>query len=281
MIWDDHFAKLKNSLNLSKDSVTIISPYMSQNTLELLITDIKVPVKILTSWQIDDFTSGLAKTSLAEKCLDKGWEIHVFHGGHKRKLHTKAYISDSKNIWIGSANLTDKGLGINKNPNFEMMIMSEFSEDIKKHIDFLFSISSRVDKNLIEEFKKLEKLIPEKDIFELDWEAPFVIDGLTIPSQILESIGGRDIFEKLWSLMPSRPDVQNLEPGYSEENNLHLIGCRWGQFRQALRDMDIERDFIDEKIKILYDWAINEYGNILDVKTGGRGNYTQCLVWKL
>jgi len=281
MIWDDHFTKLKKTLMLSQDLVTIISPYISEKTLQLLISDINIPIRILTSWRIDDFKSGLAKTSLAQKCIDNNWEIYVLHDGHKRKLHTKAYISDSRDIWIGSANLTDKGLGINKNPNFEVMMLSTISEAMGKHVNQLFSIASKIDHDLIEKFKQLEILIPEMEDFELDWSAPLVIDGLTISSQILESIGGQYIFEKLWNLMPSKPDLDDQEKDYSDENNLHLIGRRWGEFRQVLREMDIDRDLIDNKIRVFYDWAENEHEKILEIKTGGRGNYTQCLVWKL
>jgi hypothetical protein len=281
MIWDDHFTKMKKTLMLSQDLVTIISPYISEKTLQLLISDINIPIRILTSWRIDDFKSGLAKTSLAQKCIDNNWEIYVLHDGHKRKLHTKAYISDSRDIWIGSANLTDKGLGINKNPNFEVMMLSTISEAMGKHVNQLFSIASKIDHDLIEKFKQLEILIPEMEDFELDWSAPLVIDGLTISSQILESIGGQYIFEKLWNLMPSKPDLDDQEKDYSDENNLHLIGRRWGEFRQVLREMDIDRDLIDNKIRVFYDWAENEHEKILEIKTGGRGNYTQCLVWKL
>ena len=281
MIWDDHFTELKKTLIRSQDLVTIISPYISEKTLQLLISDINVPIRILTSWRIDDFKSGLAKTSLAQKCIDNNWEIYVLHDGHKRKLHTKAYISDSKDIWIGSANLTDKGLGINNNPNFEVMMLSTISEAMGKHVNQLFSIASKIDHDLIEKFKQLEILIPEMEDFELDWSFPLIIDGLTISSQILESIGGQDIFEKLWDLMPPIPDLDDQEKDYSDENNLHLIGCRWGEFRQVLRDMNIDRDLMDNKIQVFYDWAENEHGKILEIKTGGRGNYTQCLVWKL
>lgn len=281
MIWDDHFTKMKKTLMLSQDLVTIISPYISEKTLQLLISDINIPIRILTSWRIDDFKSGLAKTSLAQKCIDNNWEIYVLHDGHKRKLHTKAYISDSKDIWIGSANLTNKGLGISNNPNFEIMMLSTISEVMEKHVNHLFSLASKIDNDLVEKFKQLEMLIPEMEDFELDWSAPLVKEGLSVSSQFLESIGGQDIFEKLWNLMPPRPDLDDLEKDYSDENNLHLIGCRWGEFRQVLRDMDIDRDLIDKKIQVFYDWAENEHEKTLRIKTGGRGNYTQCLVWRL
>jgi len=281
VIWDDCFTELKNQLNKSEKSVTIISPYISEKTLQLLISDINVPIKILTSWRIDDFKSGLAKTSLAEKCIDNNWQIYVLHDGHKRKLHSKAYISDFKNIYIGSANLTDKGLGINNYPNFEMMILTTISESMKNHINYLFSIASKVNQELIMKFKELEALIPEKEDFEIDWRPPLVAEGLSVSSQILKSIGGGDIFEKLWEIMPPRPDLDSVKKQYFEEDNLHLIGCRWGEFRQVLRDMNIDRDLRDNKIRIFYDWAKNEHGDILETKTGGRGNYTECLVWKL
>ena len=81
--------------------------------------------------------------------------------------------------------------------------------------------------------------------------------------------------------MPKKPDLDDQEKDYSDGNNLHLIGRRWGEFRQVLREMDIDRDLIDNKIRVFYDWAENEHEKILEIKTGGRGNYTQCLVWKL
>ena len=266
MIWGDHFDNIRQTFLRANNSLTIISPFISLTSLENLVADITdVHFRILTSWRKDDFISGLASTSLAKTCLENGWDLNVFHDGHDRKLHSKLYIVDDTTVWLGSANLTHKGLGISNKSNHEIMTCMDSNPDFISHVEVLFAMSQRVDLNLIEHFSLLEKSIPTQTPIKIDWMAP----------------EQGDLFKSLWSIMPPKPSAADFPPEISIYDLLHLRGCRWGQFRRQLRQHGVAREVSDDLISAFYDWALSEYPEDLDVQVAEPGGHTQCLVWRI
>ena len=266
MIWNGHFEAIRSTLSQATDSITIVSPFITLDALESLVSDIAdVQIRILTSWRKDDFIAGLASTSLAKRCLENGWCINVFHDGHDRKLHSKMYIADDTTVWMGSANLTHKGLGISSKSNYEVMTCMDSTPELLSHVGVLFAMSQRVDSNLVDHFLELENSIPSQPPIKVDWNAP----------------KQENLFEALWSIMPPKPSAADFPSGTSIYDSLHLRGCRWGQFRRQLRQYDVTRDVSDDIISAFYDWSLSEYPEELDVQVAEPGGHTQCLVWRI
>ena len=53
-------------------------------------------------------------------------------------LHAKTYIFDNKRCFIGSANLTNKGLNLNKGGNYEIASICSLEQDYMVKINHLF-----------------------------------------------------------------------------------------------------------------------------------------------
>lgn len=71
-------------------------------------------VTIISRWQKNDLICGASDLSTYEYCKEKGWNF-----GIDLNLHGKFFIIDREEIYLGSANLTQKGLHIGLTGNNE------------------------------------------------------------------------------------------------------------------------------------------------------------------
>jgi hypothetical protein len=168
-----------------------------------------------------------------------------------------------------------------KDSNGEIMTCIEYTEDLAEHVDGLFSEAVQFDEDLISHFRQLEDIIPSSEPMELDWQPPELRPKPSVSDDALDEMGGKDIFLALWGLMPIKPIGSRFDDDQPIDEMLHFRGCRWGEFRQVLRSINVDRDLIDHTIDALYTWALTEHPSELDVQVGGRGRHTHCLVWRM
>jgi len=109
-----------------QNEIIICSPFIKLKALEWISKKIKkdINVKIISRLSVKDIFEGASDFEICQFTIDKGWKI-----GLLKNLHAKIYITDKKNILIGSNNLTLSGLGIEKEGNAELGIA--FEPDIK------------------------------------------------------------------------------------------------------------------------------------------------------
>lgn len=155
----DIFHLLKKELKKTKKDVLIISAFCKRCTLDALEEEISYTVKkkkLLVRFRLSDLINGVTDISIYDFCKRHGWEMYVSFD-----LHAKTYIFDRKRCIIGSANITNKGLGINSNPNIEISSISNIEKDDLKKIEYLFATSLKVDDDLFEkmhyEFSRVKK----------------------------------------------------------------------------------------------------------------------------
>jgi phosphatidylserine/phosphatidylglycerophosphate/cardiolipin synthase-like enzyme len=274
-----YLSVIRENISQSSDAVYVISPYITPDVLEKLLTEVKVPVVVISSWRKSEFTTGIASLSLAKMCKDNGWELRVFHDGHKRKLHSKMYVIDDQ-VFFGSANLTNSGFQLTDYPNYEILTSTIKESKWEAHLAELISKSQLVDDNLYELFSEKVKLLPPPERTP-KWDIPSL--GL-VPSFIEEDsimANGVDVTSILWEIMPAKPTDEELAQYEDDEIPLDLFGRRWGSFRRVLYDQSISRDIVDELIDRFYDLMISKYPNDLDNSYREPGGHTECLVWKL
>jgi hypothetical protein len=92
-------------------------------------------VIIVARWQKHDLLSGASDLDVYELCKQNGWKF-----GIDLNLHGKLFVIDEKDIFLGSANLTQKGLhiGLTGNHEFGTKISAELA-DLNKINDFIKS----------------------------------------------------------------------------------------------------------------------------------------------
>lgn len=71
-------------------------------------------VVIIARWQIHDLITGASDLEIYELCKDLGWRF-----GIDLNLHGKLFLVDSTDIFLGSANLTQRGLHLGLTGNNE------------------------------------------------------------------------------------------------------------------------------------------------------------------
>lgn len=112
---------LKNEIVSAKKSLFFMSAFIKNDALiELLdITDEKqLPdVTIVARWRIDDLVCGASDLGIYEYIKKNNWQLFI-----NDHMHFKLYLIDDEKLFIGSANITQKGLGISGDPNDECSI---------------------------------------------------------------------------------------------------------------------------------------------------------------
>ena len=98
--------------------ILFISPYITTSTLIELAKQISDErhVVVLTSWDEMNLLQGSSNLDLYPFCDSRGWELKILNN-----LHAKAYAVEPSVLFIGSANLTRRGL-LDKEPtNHELL----------------------------------------------------------------------------------------------------------------------------------------------------------------
>lgn len=128
--------------------VVIISPYISTSIAKQLLSDAEGKVTILTNWSEINLLQGVSSLDLYDFCQGRGFELRILSS-----LHAKLYLIGSK-LWIGSANLTAKGMQLAMNSNDESMALIESpSIETTASIDSLIHESIFVDDQVYAQFK--------------------------------------------------------------------------------------------------------------------------------
>ena len=156
-------------LRNAEQSVQIISAYCKEESIKRLARNIRDDIfdkKIMIRFRLDDLIRGSTDFDVAEYCLSSGWEVYF-----RFDLHAKTYIVDNKRGIVTSANATGRGLAIEQQGNMEMGTLVDIeSPDIKK-IDELYRDAIKLDKVLLEEFRKqYEKIDKQEKNIRYTWD---------------------------------------------------------------------------------------------------------------
>lgn len=116
--------KLLDSLDEARHEVMIVAPFIKLSALERVIgqLDSCFPIRVLTRWRLDEILSGVSDIEIWETLkIRPNASLHL-----QASLHAKYYRVDNRRF-IGSANLTNAGMGWNINSNIEILV--EVSEN--------------------------------------------------------------------------------------------------------------------------------------------------------
>jgi hypothetical protein len=103
--------------------IYVISPYISTNILIKLLDELpNENVVVLTNWNGGNLVQGSSNLDLFPYLESKGWSLLI-----NDNLHAKLYSAGLNSAWIGSANLTNRGMGFD--PNEEVMAFVEYLDE--------------------------------------------------------------------------------------------------------------------------------------------------------
>jgi len=102
--------------SISGDIRYLFSPFIQKETIERILPDNGTDTIVITRWRRDDLASGVSDPHVYEFCEARGYTLKC-----NPRLHAKVYSWDLDDALIGSANLTDAGMGIGSAQNIEVL----------------------------------------------------------------------------------------------------------------------------------------------------------------
>lgn len=137
---------LREISNCQKD-VNIVTAFCKLSTLKLVDANINKNItlrkRLLVRFLPSDIISGATDKEIYDYCKDNNWEIFIDFS-----IHAKTYIFDRVKCILGSANLTNRGLGISSNSNKELSSYFEIADEDYNKILSLYSDSEILDDDL-------------------------------------------------------------------------------------------------------------------------------------
>ncbi|WP_045521343.1 phospholipase D family protein [Neobacillus niacini] len=125
---EDLHTVIENAVKEAQHSVLIVSPYIKYNTAARIVNIVKnknLDLKILTLPPGEEYITGATDLEAILTLQTYGFKIKMLP-----YLHAKLYLIDEKCLFIGSANFTNRGLGLAKEANKEILI-----EKRANHVD--------------------------------------------------------------------------------------------------------------------------------------------------
>lgn len=122
----DFIANLKDDLTKAKNSLLIISPYITMPAVDRLLSSL--PTAPLEKTVITlpfglEYLTGAVELAALRKLEKSGFSLLSLN-----QLHSKIYVIDHKTAYIGSANFTGRGWGLAVGSNIEVMTKVTLSE---------------------------------------------------------------------------------------------------------------------------------------------------------
>lgn len=155
---------LLRELETAADSIQIITAYCKLNAIEAINKHINKDVthkRLLVRFKLEDILKGSTDFSIYDFCRNNNWDLYV-----NFNLHAKTYIIDNYRCIIGSANVSNRGLGFGSNGNYEIAAVGSISSDDIRKINNLFKDSLFITETI---FDRLEfELNKTKDGLEVN-----------------------------------------------------------------------------------------------------------------
>ena len=183
--------------------IILFSPYIQSNALKSINNSLNIKT-IVVAWHKEDLLKGVSDLELYNYCLENGIELY-----RNPKIHLKVLWDFNDEIILGSANITQRGLGLVDNSNFELSTtLSSVDEDTKEYLLTILANSTLITEDIFNEIKfqldqeviSVPKIIDFK--FESNVKDYFLLSQLPqslSPSDFLEGAKFPDLLNKLES----------------------------------------------------------------------------------
>ena len=139
----------------TSEEISVFSAYVRTEQLKELNRENKIN-RIIVRWEIRDLHQGASDLDLYQYCKNKKIALY-----RNTRIHLKCLLNNRDEIFLGSANVTGRGIGERENMfNFELNSLSKEADfyDVL-YLDKIVSKSEYVTEELFQEIKsKVESL---------------------------------------------------------------------------------------------------------------------------
>jgi len=254
----DLFNKIK-AFVCSANNFVLFVPYIKKAVLAELLDGITVckDNAIVTAWRPQDIVLGVTDIDTYPLCKEKGITLLI-----NNRIHLKSYIiNDFKCSIVTSSNISNRGLAIKPNYNYELgALITELNIDDKIYFDMIIEESKEITQSYFNQVKEqvssmeLRKKMPEEFNIEKDTnDRDFLITALPMSENVDKLI---DIY-----LGNRKYDEADLRSGM-HDLRLYKIppNCGKNDFVKLLKTNFFDHPFI---IKLLeYNDIGKNFGNL-------------------
>ncbi len=283
-------AQVKSLFAEAENEIVIFSPYIKVEVLSQILPNKNVSVTIITSWKISDMLFGASDLGLHPFCQERGVSLFL-----NNRIHLKAYLCDWGKCISGSANITNNGLGLSHNYNYELNSEQHaLDKDTLFYLKSILHEATLVTDDLYLKFKKeVEGHAPLPTIKEIDIigarenESNFLISSLPMSRDIhtLFEIYTRDLYSDDKALLecaihdtvlykiplglPESAFVAHVKEHFFSSNFISSLldyigieGRYFGQVKEWIqnncRDVPVSsRRDLTGNIQVLYKWIVD------------------------
>lgn len=150
---------LGESLSDAKEQVIIFTAYIKTIGVEWLekqLTNKNVKCVLVSRWEKSDLAQGSSDLECYEICKKNNWQFKILND-----LHAKLMLVDNKSLFIGSPNLTGKGMSLVPVSNKEMGIKVSATDSDTKIISSLLEEAILVNEDIYSKLMEWKKNLPE------------------------------------------------------------------------------------------------------------------------
>ena len=216
--------------------VVIFCPYIKLSTLKSILKEFNAKsLSIVTTWKTLDILRGISDLKIYPFCKDIGAFLYI-----NQNIHLKVIVDSFERAIVGSANITNKGLGIASSSNSECIVICE---NLTFHQQaYLISILQRSHLIRDEDYNEIRDLIGNYQKSFSDINKYDDID--------FEITAKKDF---LISALPMSKDINTFFRYYSDEKtpDQNQIDYKCATHDAALYDIpnDLSRDEFDTQLK--------------------------------
>lgn len=149
------------AVSSAKKSVLIVSPYIKSKIASKIINLVKskgLNLQLLTLPPGEEYITGATDLNAILDLQNNGFEIRMLPF-----LHAKVYLVDGEVLLLGSANFTNKGMGLSVEPNKEILIEKKATEDELENImNKLWNHEEHIRLNQYNDFETKARMLIDK-----------------------------------------------------------------------------------------------------------------------
>lgn len=271
---------------LSEYKLTIIfSPYIKLEALNYINASKSIK-KIVVAWHKEDLLKGVSDLEIYDYCKDNNIELY-----RNPKIHLKVFWDGDQEIILGSANVTQKGLGLVEASNHELSAHLNTVDDstkafLNKILNESVLITDEIYEQINSQLKNEQMMLPKIKDFDLiasteDYfllsqlpqsyspeyllamaksEPDDAIDKLCLEHDLktyrITYLNDEQFLENLKNNFNTHPFIVKFKKHINEIESLHYGGVvKWIQ--ENCKEVPIPRSFElkqDSIVNILYRW---------------------------
>lgn len=192
------FKEASRFIKASENNVTLFSAFLKLRELKELNISKKI-TQIVVRWEIEDLCKGASDIELYNYCLENNITLL-----RNTRLHMKAIWNNDLSIFLGSANVSARGIGEKNKYNYEL--------------------NAKLDNLELSDLQYLNKVISKSEYVTKDLYEKIVnlVDEIELPSinfpNLETEIKREDYF--LLSNLPMTENIKELYIGYSQPQKI-------------------------------------------------------------